>query len=132
MKQEPRGFVIRADMPLQLKGAHSLFRIGHELRGHNPFRERNMRPLHDRADRDGKRLAAILAFLHAGASGFARQLGYAVPKLTAARTGRTSIGPQNALKVLPRLCFIVKDRIREIGFFRLGHGLDLDCGPILA
>jgi hypothetical protein len=40
---------------MQFVRRRTFFACDHQVRGHYPFRQRDMRPLHDGADRDGKR-----------------------------------------------------------------------------
>jgi hypothetical protein len=65
MEQEPCCLVIRGDHPLQLKRAKAFLAGRHQLRGQNPFRQRDMRAFHHGSNRDAERLAAILALVDA-------------------------------------------------------------------
>ena len=74
MKHKPRRFVIRADHPLQLKRAKAFLARCHQLRGENPFRQWNMRPLHYGFDRDAKLASAVFAIIKAKARALALEL----------------------------------------------------------
>ena len=71
MKQEPRGLVVGADHPYELKGANALLGRSHELSGQHPLAEWDVGALHDGADGDGEGLAAVLALVDAGARALA-------------------------------------------------------------
>ena len=65
VEKKPRGLVVRADHPLELKRTHALLAGRHQLRGENPFAERHLAPFHDGSNRHGERLAAVFAFVDA-------------------------------------------------------------------
>jgi hypothetical protein len=119
MKQEPRGLVAGADHPVQLMRRHAGLAGGHQASGQNPLGERDMRAFHNGADRDGKRLAAVLALVDAGARALAGQLGDAVAHHAATRAMRT-VRPENAFEVGARGLVVVEDRVGEV---ELGHRL---------
>ena len=124
MEKEPCGFVIGADHPLQLKCAHTFLAGRHKLRREHPFRQRDMRPLHDGADGHGKGLAAVLALVDAGACALALQLGYPVASDATARACR-AIGPEQRFKMLSRFVVVMVDRIAKINF-RGRHGISFE------
>ena len=80
-----------------------------------------MRPLHDGADRDGERLAAVLALVDAWASALALQFSDTVAHDAAARAYRT-LRPKEAFQMLAGLLVIVENCAAEIDFLA-GHDL---------
>src|ERR1051325_5078749 len=102
MEQEPRRFVAGAEHPVQLMRRHGFFARRHQPRSKNPFRERDMRPFHNGADRNAKRLAAVFAVVDAGAKAFAGHFRDAVAHNTTARAYWT-MRPKYGFEVLTRL-----------------------------
>ena len=94
MEQEPRRLIAGADHPVQLMRRHARLARRHQASRQNPLGERDMRPLHHGPDRDGERLAAVLALVDAGAGALAGQLGDAVAQspCSAGRSGRSARG----------------------------------------
>ena len=72
-----------------------------------------MRPLHDRADSDGERLAAVLALVDAGAGALASQLGDAVAHDATARAHRT-LRPKQRLKMRAGRVIIVINGVPNV------------------
>src|SRR6266480_4024412 len=74
-----------------------------------------MRTLHNGADRDGERLAAVLAVVDASAEALAFHLLDAVAHDAAARANRT-LRPQHRFEIFASGFVIVEDRIAEVDF----------------
>ena len=89
VKQEPRRFVVRAQHPLQLQGAHALLAGAHEVRREHPLVQGNVRALHHGPDGDGEGLAAILTLVNAGTGARAHELRDPVAHDAALRADRT-------------------------------------------
>src|SRR5215207_3972979 len=67
MEHEPSRFVTGVKHPVQLMRAHAFLTRRHQPRCENPFRQRDVRTLHNGSDRHAKRLPAILAVVDASA-----------------------------------------------------------------
>ena len=68
MHHVPRGPIASdAEMLLQLIRGHSFFRVHHDCECHEPFRQRQMRTVKDRADRVSKTLSTFEARIQARA-----------------------------------------------------------------
>jgi hypothetical protein len=130
MKQEPSRFVAGIEHPVQLMRRHAFLARGHQVRGHDPFRQRDMRALHDSADRHAKRLAAILALIDARTRAFAGQLGNAISSHSTARTEGTG-RPKHLFKMLARLIIIVKNGIAKVDAAARHIGLPFNSQAIL-
>lgn len=97
------------------------------MSGEYPLSQRDMRPLENRADRDGKRLAAVLALVDARTGALALKLGNAVAHDATAGAYRAG-WPQDAFQVLARFVFVGVDRVSQI---ELGHDVFSSIGRIL-
>ena len=115
MEKEPRSFVIRADHPLELKGAYAFLAGRHQLRGESPFAQWYLAPLHDGSNRHGERLAAVLTFIDARAGALTFEFGDPIAFGITAWTSR-AIRPKQGFKIVPRRVVVVVDRISEVDF----------------
>src|SRR5690606_14671689 len=66
MAEEPSAFIGHAQHAGHLSGAHTLLGSGHDMRGEQPFVQRDMAALHDGASANGELVAAIVAEEHSG------------------------------------------------------------------
>ena len=105
---------------MQLVRRKTFLAGGHQVRGHDPFRQRDMRTLHDGADRDGKGLAAVLALVDAWAGARARQLGNPLAHDATARANG-AVRPKDGFQMLASRVVIVVDRVAKIGAGLGGH-----------
>jgi hypothetical protein len=119
MEQEPSRFVADIHHPVKLMRRHAFLARRHKAGRENPFGQRDMRPLHHRADRDAERLPTVFAVVDAGAKALAGHLGNAITHHATARANRT-LRPQHGFEVFPSCVVIVKDRIAEVDF-AAGH-----------
>lgn len=115
VRHEPGALVGDPEHAVELVRADPLLARRHEMRREQPFVERNMARLVNRADRHSELLAAVVAVVKAGAM---RALGAlyrrdAVAHHAAMRAHGT-IRPAHALKVAARLLGILKNGIGEI------------------
>jgi hypothetical protein len=92
--------------------AHPLLARAKQVRGEQPFVQRDMAALVERPDRRCKGLAALLALVDAGAGALAAQLGRCI-NATAVRTDRP-IWPAEALEMRASRFLIVENRVGEI------------------
>jgi PAS domain-containing protein len=130
MEHEPRRFVAGIENAVQFVRRKAFLARGHQVSGEHPFRQRDMRPLHDGADRYAKRLAAILALVDARPRAVAGELGNPIAAHATARAVWAS-GPQHLFQMLARRVFVVIDRIAKIGS-GAGHvGLPFNSAAIL-
>jgi hypothetical protein len=98
---------------VQLVRAHARLAGRHQLSRQHPLVQRDMRPLHDGADRDCEGLPAVLALVNAGPGALALQLGDAVADGPAARADG-AVRPEQAFEVLTRGVLVVEDRVGDV------------------
>ena len=83
------------------------------MSGHHPLGQRDLAPFHDGVDRDGEGLAAVLALVNAGASGFAIEFGNPIAHDAAAWAVR-AIRPKEAFEMFTRSVVVVVDRVTKL------------------
>lgn len=112
MAQKPRGLVTAPDDAVDLKGAHALLARIHQVDDEAPFRQRDLRSLANRVDRNSELLAAVIALNEARTMLLAVQTGQTLT--LAAMRAEGAIGPDPRLEPLTGLLLVVKDGVAEV------------------
>jgi len=115
VKQEPCRLVGNPHHAAQLQRRHALLARRHKMRREHPLVQLDVAVIHDRADRHGERLAAVLALVDARTGAFALQLGNPILHDAAARTDR-ALRPEHGFKVFASHVVIVEHRAGKIEF----------------
>lgn len=110
---EPRGAVAaKAEHPMKLQGTNALLAGGHQVRGQQPFVQRNVRLLVKRAHGGCERLLASAAFVQTGAGALALKFCSFAQDATVVAYG--AIGPAKAFEMGAGGFFVSEDRVGQI------------------
>lgn len=109
--KKPCALVRDAQHSVELVRGDALLRSGHKMEAENPLRQRDLRALHDGAQRDRERLLAIVAMDEARAMALAFHAGYA---LGLAARANWAFWPAHAFEMGAGRVLVVENRVRQI------------------